>query len=287
MCIRDRADRVRIVNVTSTSIAVALPTIASGEQYIELAHKMRGCVTFVHSSNTKVDANGLREGMRGFAIGYWLRPESLSASRGCMDGGDELEILIENGPRKREGVRVYIGDYECHVTAVAPEGNRILCVTPRVSLMAADKAHDIVLVVNSNRKKGPLKFNVGRYYFSSKSNCTFSSVRIESVNTTTANQGDIVRLSGAFGVNMTSEIMVYIGEMDMIPCNVTAASAATIDFTWPMLPNNSDTTIRVYKKGLGWIRFRDHTQAHVLCVCLLYTSPSPRDGLLSRMPSSA
>ena len=24
-----------------------------------------------------------------------------------------------------------------------------------------------------------------------------------------------------------------------------------------------------------------------LCTCLLYTSPSPRDGLLSRMPSSA
>ena len=27
--------------------------------------------------------------------------------------------------------------------------------------------------------------------------------------------------------------------------------------------------------------------AHVDCPCLLYTSPSPRDGLLSRMPSSA
>ena len=26
---------------------------------------------------------------------------------------------------------------------------------------------------------------------------------------------------------------------------------------------------------------------HKLCICLLYTSPSPRDGLLSRMPSSA
>ena len=25
----------------------------------------------------------------------------------------------------------------------------------------------------------------------------------------------------------------------------------------------------------------------ILCTCLLYTSPSPRDGLLSRMPSSA
>ena len=24
-----------------------------------------------------------------------------------------------------------------------------------------------------------------------------------------------------------------------------------------------------------------------ICICLLYTSPSPRDGLLSRMPSSA
>ena len=30
--------------------------------------------------------------------------------------------------------------------------------------------------------------------------------------------------------------------------------------------------------------FKDKTQ---LSVCLLYTSPSPRDGLLSRMPSSA
>ena len=26
---------------------------------------------------------------------------------------------------------------------------------------------------------------------------------------------------------------------------------------------------------------------HIDCSCLLYTSPSPRDGLLSRMPSSA
>ena len=28
-------------------------------------------------------------------------------------------------------------------------------------------------------------------------------------------------------------------------------------------------------------------EAGAFCVCLLYTSPSPRDGLLSRMPSSA
>ena len=31
----------------------------------------------------------------------------------------------------------------------------------------------------------------------------------------------------------------------------------------------------------------DLSRADLYCACLLYTSPSPRDGLLSRMPSSA
>ena len=34
------------------------------------------------------------------------------------------------------------------------------------------------------------------------------------------------------------------------------------------------------------IHTRTHTRMHV-CACLLYTSPSPRDATLSRMPSSA
>ena len=34
--------------------------------------------------------------------------------------------------------------------------------------------------------------------------------------------------------------------------------------------------------------FQEHYETYQgLCSCLLYTSPSPRDGLLSRMPSSA
>ena len=37
-------------------------------------------------------------------------------------------------------------------------------------------------------------------------------------------------------------------------------------------------------KGIKWMFQRD---APLLMNCLLYTSPSPRDGLLSRMPSSA
>ena len=31
----------------------------------------------------------------------------------------------------------------------------------------------------------------------------------------------------------------------------------------------------------------EKAQAELANICLLYTSPSPRDGLLSRMPSSA
>ena len=38
------------------------------------------------------------------------------------------------------------------------------------------------------------------------------------------------------------------------------------------------------KMGISALRYLDN---EILCVCLLYTSPSPRDGLLSRMPSSA
>ena len=38
-------------------------------------------------------------------------------------------------------------------------------------------------------------------------------------------------------------------------------------------------------EGLGSIYFPDQLDAFL--ACLLYTSPSPRDGLLSRMPSSA
>ena len=35
------------------------------------------------------------------------------------------------------------------------------------------------------------------------------------------------------------------------------------------------------------VRTRELTKSDLLQTCLLYTSPSPRDGLLSRMPSSA
>ena len=48
--------------------------------------------------------------------------------------------------------------------------------------------------------------------------------------------------------------------------------------------------IRQFKKGgkrFHWLRPHHFTAIAETDPCLLYTSPSPRDGLLSRMPSSA
>ena len=36
-----------------------------------------------------------------------------------------------------------------------------------------------------------------------------------------------------------------------------------------------------------WLNSSDLSRERLKSTCLLYTSPSPRDGLLSRMPSSA
>ena len=52
------------------------------------------------------------------------------------------------------------------------------------------------------------------------------------------------------------------------------------------------TTIRLLGKPGKLVFFKSHLKGLIKSlkkykICLLYTSPSPRDGLLSRMPSSA
>ena len=41
------------------------------------------------------------------------------------------------------------------------------------------------------------------------------------------------------------------------------------------------------KLAVAWLETRSELELEMYPICLLYTSPSPRDGLLSRMPSSA
>src|SRR5665647_3738476 len=57
--------------------------------------------------------------------------------------------------------------------------------------------------------------------------------------------------------------------------------------TWGNPPITSHA-FRDYKNaGFNAIRIPITWGVHISKTCLLYTSPSPRDGLLSRMPSSA
>ena len=51
--------------------------------------------------------------------------------------------------------------------------------------------------------------------------------------------------------------------------------------------DQSDSTNATHYLAFSTNPNNDPTAAYTTGVCLLYTSPSPRDGLLSRMPSSA
>ena len=44
---------------------------------------------------------------------------------------------------------------------------------------------------------------------------------------------------------------------------------------------------RLHMYAIDSVMLREHSARTQVDICLLYTSPSPRDGLLSRMPSSA
>ena len=56
-----------------------------------------------------------------------------------------------------------------------------------------------------------------------------------------------------------------------------------------LLPDYTKITpfLKKYVEAMGWDDLNWLEDVHMGYDCLLYTSPSPRDGLLSRMPSSA
>ena len=51
--------------------------------------------------------------------------------------------------------------------------------------------------------------------------------------------------------------------------------------------NNIQISIKNHKEQIEKLDQEIGDGDHIFNICLLYTSPSPRDGLLSRMPSSA
>ena len=84
------------------------------------------------------------------------------------------------------------------------------------------------------------------------------------------------------------------------PSNVPDRILRAMDF--PTIDHRSEEFFELAKQCLSGIKDIFKTKSHVIIypasgtgaweaalvnTCLLYTSPSPRDGLLSRMPSSA
>ena len=67
----------------------------------------------------------------------------------------------------------------------------------------------------------------------------------------------------------------------------TRGLVASIEAADAMVKAASVTIVGQTKNGGGLISTLVRGEVGAVKACLLYTSPSPRDGLLSRMPSSA
>ena len=131
--------------------------------------------------------------------------------------------------------------------------------------------------------------------------CDFSEIRIDQSGP------DRVRISGALGYPPPHEYKVCVTYADgfrgglLLPFNGFDARAKALVFakasiaratrrlTALDLPEFTETSAEVFG-GVPECCLEAGTETYqevVLKICLLYTSPSPRDGLLSRMPSSA
>ena len=67
------------------------------------------------------------------------------------------------------------------------------------------------------------------------------------------------------------------------------AELRRVEQTLQQIPGRGEQawTLHSFERGEDLLRQLRRETFDLLILCLLYTSPSPRDGLLSRMPSSA
>ena len=87
---------------------------------------------------------------------------------------------------------------------------------------------------------------------------------------------------------------LYIGTIfhRVIPGFVIQTGGYNVDLseieTLPEIINESGNGLKNQRMSLGMARTNEpHSASSQFYICLLYTSPSPRDATLSRMPSSA
>ena len=92
--------------------------------------------------------------------------------------------------------------------------------------------------------------------------------------------GFLISISNAFSQDPNFHIYLCIGQSNMEGAARAELQDSTVNPRFQVMEAvNCDNLGR--KMG-SW-----YPAVPPLCRCLLYTSPSPRDGLLSRMPSSA
>ena len=96
----------------------------------------------------------------------------------------------------------------------------------------------------------------------------------------------ILILGGGFaGVECCLKLESYFGNNSDI--EITMVSEDNFILFTPMLPQVASGTIETRHIVTPIRTLINKTKFYEAKICLLYTSPSPRDGLLSRMPSSA
>ena len=102
-------------------------------------------------------------------------------------------------------------------------------------------------------------------------------------NETETSQGDMAALAANYSANAESE-----GEEGVSRANLLAGPYGMDEFYGYTYNACVLVGTEIFMAN-GSVRFVEDLLIgdEVLSICLLYTSPSPRDGLLSRMPSSA
>ena len=92
-------------------------------------------------------------------------------------------------------------------------------------------------------------------------------------------------LSGKINVIYNNKLYPQVGSitMDQMMVDITGSNEIKIGTTMVLLGSDGDKTI----SPVDWAKESNTIPWEILCSCLLYTSPSPRDISGSRMPSSA
>ena len=100
-------------------------------------------------------------------------------------------------------------------------------------------------------------------------------------------------VSGEQGAGAWDSIASAVGDIDKTVCDGFNCLSSVVLFVdhntrcfWTIHPKGSNDYLRLPMETfpLSWVETYKTLLSYP---CLLYTSPSPRDGLLSRMPSSA